>query len=227
MVQTNEHEKDREVSERTQLHGKTSGNRLDEHPDYQKWLAGDEEAWEKLVDTYYPMVFKFCYQFTRQHSLAEEYTQEVFLRLFRNMPYLGHHTNLKLWLMRTAYNYCVDAHRKKKNEMLYLRKFWKEIRDIWRLTPQSNMSDDKDRQKIVETVMERLPEDLQAILIMREYLEMTYEEMSDALNIPIGTVKSRLNRARKLFTQYLIELEFADSEEGTEALLRSLLYRIL
>ncbi len=170
---------------------------------YQRWLDGDPEAWEQLVQAYFPMIYQFCYHFTQRHCLAEEYTQEIFLKLFQALPRLGHHTNLKYWLLRTAYNYCVDAHRRMVNERKYLRRFWLEAREWWRVNVQEIHATHRDYRRILQRLIAALPEELRVVIILREFMELAYDEIARLLHIPLGTVKSRLNRARNLLYQQL------------------------
>jgi RNA polymerase sigma-70 factor (ECF subfamily) len=172
---------------------------------YQRWLDGDPEAWEWLVQTFTPMVYQFCYHFTHSPMLAEEYTQEIFIRLFQNLEKLGHHTNLKYWIMRTTYNYCIDAYRRQRYERRFLRRLWLEAREWWHasLYAQEHTLLSRDVRRALRRALRAMPDDLQAVLIMREFMELSYEEIAQALGIPVGTVKSRLNRARNLLARRL------------------------
>ena len=175
------------------------------HRWYQRWLDGDPEAWEWLVQAFTPMVYQFCYHFTHSPTLAEEYTQEIFLRLFQNLEKLGHHTNLKYWLMRTAYNYCIDAYRRQKYERRLLRRLWLEAREWWNasLHAQERTLLSRDVRRALRRAFQDMPDELQAVLVMREFMELPYEEIAQTLGIPVGTVKSRLNRARNLLARRL------------------------
>lgn len=175
------------------------------HRWYRRWLDGDPEAWEWLVQAFTPMVYQFCYHFTHSPTLAEEYTQEIFLRLFQNLEKLGHHTNLKYWLMRTAYNYCIDAYRRQRYERRFLRRLWLEAREWWytSIRAQERTFLSRDVRRALRRVLQDMPDELQAVLIMREFMDLPYEEIAQALGIPVGTVKSRLNRARNLLARRL------------------------
>ncbi len=175
------------------------------HRWYRRWLDRDPEAWEWLVQAFTPMVYQFCYHFTHSPTLAEEYTQEIFIRLFQNLEKLGHHTNLKYWLMRTAYNYCIDAYRRQRYERRLLRRLWLEAREWWNASVYAQESAvlSRDVRRALRRVLQAMPDELQAVLIMREFMELPYEEIAQVLGIPVGTVKSRLNRARNLLARRL------------------------
>lgn len=202
------------------------GTPLKDTPWYRRWLEGDEEAWESLVENYSPVVYHFCYQFTQRQSLAEEYTQEVFLKLYRNLPLLAHHTNIQLWLLRTAYHYCVDQHRRTRHELKYIRDLWMDLKEKWRKNTQEQHAVFKDCRKILRKAVNSLPENLRTVIIMREYLEMTYEEMAETLQIPVGTVKSRLNRARQVLAENIHEVIHKYHLEGTSWLVQTLVNKI-
>ena len=198
-----------------------NGQPLGETELYRRWMAGDEFAWEQLVEAYSPMIYQFCLQFTQQPGLAEEYTQEIFLKLFRNLPQLAHHTNLKRWLMRTTYHYCIDQHRRQKHERMYLRSIWLELKSLIRGNHQERVAERSDGRRIIFEAVRRLPPDLRGVIVLREYLELSYDEIAETLQIPVGTVKSRLSRARHLLLREIQTVVEQYGEEGTRALFES------
>lgn len=203
------------------LHGTPIG----ETDIYRQWLEGDELAWEKLVEAYTPMIYQFCLQFTQQPGLAEEYTQEIFLKLFRNLPHLAHHTNLKRWLMRTAYHYCIDQHRRQKHERQYLRNLWLEVKTRLKGSQQEALAEKADERRIILEALKLLPPDLRGVIVLREFLELAYDDIASTLQIPVGTVKSRLNRARHLLLQHIRQVTAKYDNERTQAIFQSLWMR--
>lgn len=162
---------------------------------------GDSSAWERIVREYSRSVYKLAYRFTSRHESAEDLTQEVFIRIYRSLdqydPQLG---DLSNWLMRLARNLIIDDYRKRRRQ-----------------PADSSSSDDLDdhmhhlsggfenphrrierqeRSLQVHAAIEKLSPDLKECVIMRDIDEMSYQEIVDKLQIPEGTVKSRINRGR-------------------------------
>ncbi|MGI8544657.1 MAG: sigma-70 family RNA polymerase sigma factor [Aridibacter sp.] len=162
--------------------------------------AGDGAAWEEIVTTYSRKIFNLAYRFTSNIQAAEDLTQEVFVRVYNTLEQFdskqGHLSN---WLMRLARNLIIDDYRKRQRN------------------PQNSMADDVDkhtfhlravgtsaqkeveRRELAHQVQEgidKLPSDLKTCVILRDIEELSYKEIVEVLDIPEGTVKSRINRGR-------------------------------
>jgi RNA polymerase sigma-70 factor (ECF subfamily) len=162
--------------------------------------AGDGAAWEEIVTTYSRRIFNLAYRFTSNIQAAEDLTQEVFVRVYNTLEQFdskqGHLSN---WLMRLARNLIIDDYRKRQRN------------------PQNSMADDVDkhmfhlravgtsaqkeveRRELAHQVQEgidKLPSDLKTCVILRDIEELSYKEIVEVLDIPEGTVKSRINRGR-------------------------------
>ncbi len=162
--------------------------------------SGDGAAWEEIVSGYSRRIFNLAYRFTSNVSAAEDLTQEVFVRIYKSLDqYDAKQGNLANWLMRLARNLIIDDYRKRQRN------------------PQNSMADTVDnhtfhlravgtsaqkeveRRELAGQVQEgidKLPPDLRTCVILRDIEEMTYKEIVDVLDIPEGTVKSRINRGR-------------------------------
>ena len=128
---------------------------------YHRWIRGDEEAWEQLVEVMGPVVYQFCFHFTQHRTTAEELTQEIFIKLLQNLPRLGHHTNLKCWLLRTAYHHCVDWHRRQKHERKFLQRWWREATTRFYTSVQEQLALQRDVQRVLRMLIKALPPELQ------------------------------------------------------------------
>lgn len=166
----------------------------------RKARKGDSAAWEEIVTTYSRRIFNLAYRFTSSAEAAEDLTQEVFVRIYRTLDqYDARQGDLPNWLMRLARNLIIDDYRHRQRN------------------PQNTMADTVDdhqyhlravgtsaqreieRRELARQVQEgidKLPADLRTCVILRDIEEMTYQEIVDALQIPEGTVKSRINRGR-------------------------------
>jgi len=161
---------------------------------------GDGAAWEDVVTTFSRRIFNLAYRFTSSVEAAEDLTQEVFIRVYRSLDqYDPKQGDLANWLMRLARNLIIDDYRHRQRN------------------PQNSMADavddhhyhlravgnsahrEMERKELAAQVQEgidKLPEDLRTCVILRDIEELSYQEIVDVLQIPEGTVKSRINRGR-------------------------------
>lgn len=162
--------------------------------------AGDGLAWEEIVTAFSRRIFNLAYRFTSNVEAAEDLTQEVFIRVYRSLDqYDSKQGDLANWLMRLARNLIIDDYRHRQRN------------------PQNSMADavddhqyhlravgggaqkEMERRETASQVQEgidKLPADLKTCVILRDIEELTYQEIVDVLQIPEGTVKSRINRGR-------------------------------
>ena len=161
--------------------------------------AGDSAAWEQVVREYSRRVYNLAYRFTGRHESAEDLTQEVFVRVYRSLeqydPQAG---DLANWLMRLARNLVIDDYRRRGRTPTDLGE---DIVDHEYRLESHQAGPDRgveqfERAKQVHHAIAKLPADLRECVILRDIEEMTYQEIVEILNIPIGTVKSRINRGR-------------------------------
>jgi RNA polymerase sigma-70 factor, ECF subfamily len=162
--------------------------------------AGDGAAWEEIVSTFSRRIFNLAYRFTSSTESAEDLTQEVFIRIYKTLEqYDPKHGDLANWLMRLARNLIIDdyRHRQRNPQNTYAEDVDDHTFHL-RAVGGSAQTDIERRElaKQVQEGIDKLPSDLKTCVILRDIEEMSYQEIVDALNIPEGTVKSRINRGR-------------------------------
>ena len=161
--------------------------------------AGDSVAWEHVVQEYSRRVYNLAYRFTGRHETAEDLTQEVFVRVYRSLEqYDAQAGDLANWLMRLARNLVIDDYRRRTRTPTDLGD---DLEDhSYHLESRTDTPDRgverTERAKQVHAAIAKLPHDLRECVILRDIEELTYQEIVDILNIPLGTVKSRINRGR-------------------------------
>ena len=143
--------------------------------------------------THQEQVFGICLGFAKNRQDAEELAQEVYLKAYAHKDSIKAVLSAKGWLLRIARNTCLD-HQKKRSHVrpLSLEEAGEPADDC----DIEKRQDRNERLEIVKEAVERLPRNLKEVFVLREYGELTYEEMSAALDTNMGTIMSRLNRAR-------------------------------
>ena len=161
---------------------------------------GDRNAFGELVRRHYQGVVGVVYRMCGDTSLAEDATQEAFIRAWVNLPSFQPSAPLRNWLYRIAINAALDVLRKKPEESL-------EENQVTMIADQAASPEtaliEKERMALVQQAMKSLPEASRSVLVLREYGELSYQEIAKVLEIPIGTVMSRLNYARTRLREIL------------------------
>jgi RNA polymerase sigma factor (sigma-70 family) len=166
-----------------------------------KCRNGDREAWELVVRHRHARIYNLAYRFTGRADEAEDLTQEVFLKVYRTLHlYRPESGGLETWIVRVARNHFIDHYRKYKTEKVRtapLEDHHDAVAEpTVRVETPADMLDRREAAERVHRLLERLPQDQREAVILRDLEELTYEEISDVLKVPIGTVKSRINRGR-------------------------------
>lgn len=162
--------------------------------------AGDGSAWEQIVASYSRRIFNLAYRFTSSVEAAEDLTQEVFVRIYKTLEqYDPKHGDLSNWLMRLARNLIIDdyRHRQRNPQDSYAEDV--EDHAFHLRSIGGSQQKEIERRELARQVQEgidKLPPDLRTCVILRDIEELSYQEIVELLQIPEGTVKSRINRGR-------------------------------
>jgi len=174
-------------------------------------LVGDDEAFEELVRLYYDRLRAMVFHHLHREDDLDDALQDIFLRAYQALPRFRKRSNFYTWLFRIASNYCVDRLRKRRIETVSLN--GAEERDaIEARLPQAPESPEEkltssERIRLVRQALLRLDPMHQTIIVLRELEGLSYEEIMESLNIGMGTVKSRLARARAELKRILEEMD--------------------
>jgi RNA polymerase sigma-70 factor, ECF subfamily len=162
--------------------------------------GGDRNAFSDLVCTHSLGVLNVVYRMCGDLQLAEDAAQETFIRAWQRLPSFRPGGSLRSWLYRIGVNTAVDMLRKEKHilpqavEDLHLRDA--------RPGPET-LVEGAESAQLVQGAIVSLPDASRAVLVLREFEGLSYQEIAEALDIPVGTVMSRLNYARKLLKEKL------------------------
>jgi RNA polymerase sigma-70 factor, ECF subfamily len=173
----------------------------------KRCIAGDSYAWEEIVRANNRRVYNICYRFTNSSDDAEDLTQEVFIKVYRTLAsYDLEKGAFTTWLTTVTRNLLVDHFRRSKQDRMTDSMDTNPQNDEDSPTLGDTIQDRsatpdetyaaKQKQKIVQEALQKLSPDLREAVILRDLQDMDYKEISAALKVPEGTVKSRINRGR-------------------------------
>jgi RNA polymerase sigma-70 factor (ECF subfamily) len=168
-------------------------------------LEGRQGAWETLMNTYAKKVFNLAYQFSGSRQEAEDMTQEIFLKLYNSLSKFDFQKNFTAWLLTLAKNHLIDEYRKTKWEKTQRDDFDERVLAQASMTGPEETLVQKETRSLIWEGLNRLSSEMRMAVILRDLQGRSYEEMAEILNLPLGTVKSRVNRARIALAEVLKE----------------------
>ncbi|MBN2321236.1 MAG: sigma-70 family RNA polymerase sigma factor [Acidobacteria bacterium] len=174
----------------------------------ERCLEGDDTAWETVIRSYGKSIYNLSYRFSNRKEDAEDLTQEILLRVYRNLKsYRSEAGSLKNWILRVARNLIIDHYRRQRrlppsagDEELETM----NIRDETAPNPHQAFERGEAARFLMDGI-QSLSFELKEAVLLRDLEGMAYHEMADCLNVPEGTVKSRINRGRVELTKLLIK----------------------
>src|SRR5438552_6779449 len=178
----------------------------------EQCLSGDQVAWEAIVRQHWRKVFNVAYKFVGKHDEAEDLTQDIFLKIFKSLATFDRRANFQTWLISISRNLCIDHYRSVRKE----RETIDRDVDANELTPASKEPgpvaalEQRDRVALLRQALAALPDTLRTAVLMRDIQELSYQEIADALRLPEGTVKSRINRGRTELARQIRKLRGDD-----------------
>ena len=172
----------------------------------RRCMDGDSSAWAELVRAQHGRVYGLCYRFTGNPADAEDMTQDVFLKIYSNLSSFDTgRGSLQVWITSLTRNLLVDNFRRTKNQRATssLDDGWEsteELKPIDRLTARGpsplEAAAKKELAKMVQEALAHVSVELREAVILRDLQDMDYKEIAQVLEIPEGTVKSRISRGR-------------------------------
>ncbi|WP_022851861.1 RNA polymerase sigma factor [Limisalsivibrio acetivorans] len=177
-----------------------------------KVLGGDSSSYELLIRKHQSKLFATAFNMVKNRELAEDIVQESFMRGFQKLDTLKNHAQFYPWLKRIALNLALN-HFEKEKRVLDVENDEDDTNFFENIaggeTPEE-FSLKEEMRRYVRQFVEALPDRLRVVVLLREVEDMSYEEISEMLNIPLGTVRSRLFNARAIIKERLIKQGLAD-----------------
>jgi len=178
-------------------------------------LSNNNQAYTVLMERYRDSIFHTMLKMVRNHEDAEDLTIEAFGKAFQKLPSYSPSFAFSTWLFKIATNNCIDFIRKQRMKITSIDEPVKEDSDenFGRLLKANSLNPEEhymmeQRSRVLRNMMDKLKGNYRQMIEMRYFDEMSYQEISEKMNLPIGTVKAQLFRAKEL----LMEI-FKSSEE--------------
>ncbi|MEW5323674.1 RNA polymerase sigma factor SigW [Geobacillus thermoleovorans] len=170
---------------------------------------GDQNAYADLVELYKDKIYRLCYRMLGNRHEAEDAAQEAFIRAYTHIDTYNPEMKFSTWLYRIATNLTIDKLRKRKPDV-YLDE---EVGGTDGLTMQAQLPsreaspeeavESLELQETVQRAIERLPEKYRSVIVLKYMEDLSLQEISEVLGVPIGTVKTRLHRGREALRRQL------------------------
>jgi len=179
----------------------------------QETLSGSQVSFQLLIERYQERIFGLVRHYTRSTVEVEDIVQDTFIKAYHRLETFQHQSSFSTWLYRIAVNTALDFLKRLGRNPVRAVEDPEVVGTIAGPlgTPRSIAAPDAELEReeiarITHQVLEEIPEIFRTVLILREFEEMAYQDMADLLGISIGTVESRLFRARARFKETLVRL---------------------
>jgi len=179
--------------------------------EFEKAIRGDVAVFERIVVIHERLVYNIALRMTGDAEDAADITQECFVKLYKNIRSFNDVTHIKNWLCRVVHNICVDELRKRGNRPQESLDKMLETADggmtrqheSGEPTPEETLTR-RETMADLERALDKLPPDFKMMVVMRDIHGLSYQEISDAAQLELGTVKSRISRARSKLQQLFL-----------------------
>ncbi len=176
----------------------------------ERCLAGDQDAWAAIVRQHWRKVFNVAYKFTGKHDEAEDLTQDIFVKIFRSLHTFDRRANFQTWLISISRNLCIDHYRsvRKERETISRDVDSREMGTATRPEPGPLAGIEREDQRaLLRLALNQLAPTLRSAVLLRDIKELSYQEIAVMLDLPEGTVKSRINRGRTELARQIRRLQ--------------------
>lgn len=185
-----------------------SSSSLEDDKFVRRAIEGDQDAFKELMNKYQKPLYFHVLKMVRNHEQVEDLVQEAFMKAFNNLNSYNTNYAFSTWLYRITTNHTIDYLRKKKlnttsiNEPVKTRDGEMEIQISDGAETDRNIIR-KERKQIIHNAINDLPKKYRRVIEMRHLQELSYQEIADQLDLPLGTVKAHIFRAREMLYKEL------------------------
>lgn len=177
-----------------------------------KAISGREDSFEELVRRYQRPITNYVYRMLGNYDASLDVTQEIFIKVYNSMARYSTDYKFSTWLYKISHNAAIDYLRRhsvhvqslevENEDGVYQVQF-----ESKRLSPEQERERSEWREEI-ETVVKRLPTGYRELIVLRHTQDLSYDEIAEITNLPLGTVKNRLFRAREMMREIFVERGF-------------------
>jgi len=193
-----------------------------EHPQpdeelVRRYLSGDADGFAKLVDRHRRRVYNVCLRILGDPEDAADASQDVFVSLLTKLDQFRGDAAFTTWLHRISVNACYDATRKRRRQpMLHLADD-RDLPEVEQGPPVPDPAEEVAGTRDVVAALRRIPEEFRVALVLADLQDLAYEQIAKVLDVPIGTVKSRVHRGRVALARAMgLEAREMDAREPGE-----------
>lgn len=199
---------------------KGGGKMIDEKELIRQAKNGDLKAYEDIIGLYEKRVFSTIYYMAKNDNDVEDIAQEVFIKIYKNLNNFKEESSLYTWIYRITVNVCIDELKKRKKVVYIDEKIDTKDGEVELQLPDDSKSptdiaEDNELKYRLEKCIKKLPESQRMMIILRDIKGFTYMEIAEIMKMNLGTVKSKINRARAALKELLEEdgtfLEYDES----------------
>lgn len=183
---------------------------MDTRTDYEvieACLAGDQESFSELVNRYKNLVYSIILRQTRDSEEANDLSQDVFLKVYRNLASYTPEYKFSTWVMRITSNHIIDMHRKKKFETVS----YEEYADGGDRVAMANSPEaeyiKRDQTARINKIVADLPDMYKIPVVLYHQQDMSYQEIAEKIGEPLSKIKNRIFRGRKMLKTMLADSE--------------------
>ncbi len=172
-------------------------------------LEGDQDAYTRIMKKYRNSIYHLIVRMVGYSHEAEDLTQEAFIKAFNSLATFNDEFAFSTWLYKIATNNCIDYLRKKKLKTFSIDKPVQALEgeQTYEIADESYVPDRRllqhQQSMTIQEAIERLPEKYRRVIMMRHQEEKSYEEIAEELDLPLGTVKAHIFRAREMLYKQL------------------------
>ncbi len=157
----------------------------------------EAQAWDEIIERYGERIYNLAYRFTGGRAEAEDLTQEIFLKLYRNLDRYRGDVPLAAWALRLSRNLCIDHYRHHRARQCLETVSDEVLQHMPSGEDLERRSQKRERRRLVHQVLAEMSESLASVLMLRDLQGLSYVEIAAFFEVPVGTIKSRLNRGRR------------------------------
>jgi RNA polymerase sigma-70 factor (ECF subfamily) len=179
----------------------------------ERCLRGDERAYRELISRYRRQVYTVALRMMRSAEDAEDVTQEVFIRMFRALDRYDPTRPFGAWIQTITSRLCIDHLRRRRLRPVSLFQRDTQSDEEYMIEVEDQgpgpevLAQHQEESQRADALIDSLPEHYRIVVMMRHVQDLSYEEIAEALHLPLGTVKARIHRAREILKNRIEERE--------------------